>query len=51
MSPTLVGILGLIALFGLLILRMPVAMSMMVTGFAGIVAINGLAAAYSTLSS
>jgi tripartite ATP-independent transporter DctM subunit len=51
MSPTVIGILGLIALFGLLILRMPVAMSMLVTGFAGIVAINGLGAAYSTLSS
>jgi len=51
MSPTVIGILGLFTLFGLLILRMPVAMSMLVTGFAGIAAINGLPAAYSTLSS
>jgi len=51
MPPTIIGIIGLIALFGLLILRMPVAMSMLVTGFAGIAAIIGFDAAYSTLSS
>jgi tripartite ATP-independent transporter DctM subunit len=50
MSPTLIGIIGLIVLFGLLILRMPVAMVMLVTGFAGIAVLNGLPAAFSTLS-
>lgn len=50
MSPPAIGILGLLLFFGLLVLRMPVAMSMLVTGFAGIAALNGLPAAFATLS-
>jgi tripartite ATP-independent transporter DctM subunit len=50
MSPTLIGTVGLVLFFGLLTLRMPVAMSMLVTGFLGIAALNGLPAAYATLS-
>jgi len=50
MSPAMIGIVGLIAFFALLMLRMPVAMAMLVTGFAGIAAISGLPAAYATLS-
>jgi tripartite ATP-independent transporter DctM subunit len=50
MSPATIGIIGLAAFFALLVLRMPVAMSMLVTGFVGIAAINGLPAAYATLS-
>ncbi|MEW6670921.1 MAG: TRAP transporter large permease [Thermodesulfobacteriota bacterium] len=50
MSPAMIGIIGLVVFFALLVLRMPVAMTMLVTGFAGIAAINGLPAAYATLS-
>jgi len=50
MSPAMIGIIGLVAFFALLIVRMPVAMAMLVTGFAGIAALNGLPAAYATLS-
>ena len=50
MSPATIGMIGLAAFFALLVLRMPVAMSMLVTGFVGIAAINGLPAAYATLS-
>ncbi len=49
-SPPLVGIVGLIAFFLLLALRLPVAMTMLVTGFVGIAALNGWPAALSTLS-
>jgi len=51
MSPATIGIIGLIVFFALLVLRMPVAMTMLVTGFVGIALINGLPAAYATLSS
>ncbi|MDF1592712.1 MAG: TRAP transporter large permease [Desulfobacterales bacterium] len=50
MSPAMIGIIGLMAFFALLVVRMPVAMAMLVTGFVGIAAINGLPAAYATLS-
>jgi len=50
MSPATIGIIGLVAFFALLVVRMPVAMTMLVTGFLGIAAINGLPAAYATLS-
>jgi tripartite ATP-independent transporter DctM subunit len=50
MSATTIGVIGLIGFFGLLILRMPVAMAMLVSGFTGIAAINGFSAAYATLS-
>jgi len=40
MSMTLIGILGLLALFILLALRMPVALSMLAVGFAGTVIAN-----------
>jgi tripartite ATP-independent transporter DctM subunit len=49
MSVTFIGIIGVIALFVLLALRMPVAMTMLVVGFTGTIAINGLPAALSTL--
>jgi len=50
LSPTLVGVAGLAGFFLLLVFRLPVAMTMLVTGFAGIAALNGLPAALSTLS-
>ena len=50
MSGTLIGTIGLLALFVLLVLRMPVAMAMLVVGFVGTVAMNGLNAAFATLS-
>ena len=50
MSPILIGVLGLAAFFILMALRMPIAMSMMITGFAGMSAISGLPAALATLS-
>ncbi len=49
MSETTIGTIGIIALFALLALRMPVAMTMLVVGFFGTIAINGLNAALSTL--
>ena len=49
MSATAVGAIGIIALFVLLALRMPVAMTMLIIGFFGTWAINGLPAALSTL--
>lgn len=50
MSATLIGVLGLVALFVLLIIRVPVAMSMLIVGFVGTAIMNGLAPAYSALS-
>ena len=49
MSATAVGAIGIVALFVLLALRMPVAMTMLIIGFFGTWAINGLPAALSTL--
>ncbi len=51
MSATEIGVSGLVSLFILLGLRMPVATSMIVVGFVGIAVLNGLPAAMSTLSS
>ncbi len=50
MNPGLIGIIGLAAFFALMALRMPIAMSMLIIGFSGIAAINGLPAALATLS-
>lgn len=50
MSGTLIGIIGLIALFALLIIRVPVAMSMLVVGFVGTAVMNGLSPAFAALS-
>ena len=49
MSATAIGTIGVIALFVLLALRMPVAMTMLIVGFFGTIALNGLHAALSTL--
>ena len=49
MSEIAIGTIGLIALFVLLALRMPVAMTMLIVGFFGTIAINGLTAALSSL--
>ena len=51
MSETAIGFIGLIALFALLFLRVPVAMAMLVVGFFGTAAMNGYGAALSTLGS
>ncbi|MGB0823423.1 MAG: hypothetical protein ACPGSK_04770, partial [Alphaproteobacteria bacterium] len=40
MSMTLLGIIGLVSLFSLLALRMPVALSMLGVGFVGTVVVN-----------
>ena len=50
MSGTLIGFIGLAALFILLIIRVPVAMSMLIVGFVGTAVMNGLAPAYAALS-
>ncbi len=50
MTPTCIGILGLTAFFILMMLRMPIAMCMLIVGFVGTAAINGLPAALATLS-
>ncbi len=50
MTPTSIGILGLTAFFILMMLRMPIAMCMLIVGFVGTAAINGLQAALATLS-
>ncbi len=42
MTPLVVGLIGIACLFGLLILRMPVAFAMMVVGFFGYWALSGL---------
>ena len=49
MSVTAIGTIGIIALFVLLALRMPVAMTMLIIGFVGTIAISGWEAALSTL--
>lgn len=51
MSDFAIGILGLLSLFGLLALRVPVAFAMFAVGFAGVWALNGLNAAKSLLAS
>ncbi len=50
MSETQIGIVGLLALFALLAIRMPVATSMIVVGFIGTWVLNGAPAALTTLS-
>ena len=51
MLATAIGFIGLIALFALLFLRVPVAMAMLLVGFFGTAAMNGYPAALSTLGS
>ena len=51
MTPELIGAVGLTAFFVLLVFRVPIAMAMMITGFAGIAAINGFPAACTILGS
>ena len=51
MSAASAGIFGIIVLFGLLVLRIPVAFAMFIVGFFGIWALNGLNAATSLLAS
>ena len=51
MSAFAIGIVGLVALFLLLALRMPVAMVMLVVGFVGTAALNSMPAALSSLAS
>ena len=50
MSPLAIGTAGLAAFFLLMALRMPIAMCMLIVGFAGIALISGPAAALATLS-
>ncbi len=50
MSPVEIGIVGTLALFALLALRVPVAVAMLMVGTAGIWALSNLQAAYFTLS-
>ncbi|MBT5051463.1 MAG: TRAP transporter large permease [Rhodospirillaceae bacterium] len=49
MSPTLIGIIGLLGLFTLLALRTPVAISMIIAGVIGTWVLNGWQASMSTL--
>ena len=51
MSESFIGVLGILALFGLLAVRMPVGIVMMLVGFLGIAVINGWGAALATLGS
>ncbi len=51
MTASITGIVGILVLFALLVLRMPVAFAMFVVGFVGIWALNGLNAATSLLAS
>jgi len=51
MTDTGIGLAGLVALFALFILRMPVGLSMLVTGFLGTAAIRGWSGALPSLSS
>ncbi|WP_413718748.1 TRAP transporter large permease [Silicimonas sp. MF1-12-2] len=51
MSGTAIGLIGIAALFFLLVLRIPVAFAMFVVGFFGIAALNGTNAAISLLAS
>jgi tripartite ATP-independent transporter DctM subunit len=50
MSVTLIGVIGLVALFALLIIRVSVAMSMLIVGFVGTAVVNGIAPAFAALS-
>ena len=51
MSSSLIGVIGILALFGLLAIRMPVGIVMMLVGFVGIGVMNGWPAALATLGS
>ena len=51
MSGTAIGVIGIVALFVMLVLRIPVAFSMFVVGFFGIIAIDSSNAAMSLLAS
>ena len=51
MSETLIGFLGILALFVLLVARMPVGMALLVVGFGGIWVIDGQRVAVATMSS
>ena len=51
MSPMIIGVSGLAALFVLLMIRVPVAFAMFVVGFFGIASLNGTNAATSLLAS
>lgn len=50
MSGSLIGIIGLGALFLLLALRMPVGIAMLLVGFCGTWALNGIQSAYATMA-
>lgn len=50
MSGSLIGALGVAALFLLLALRMPVGIAMLLVGFCGTWALNGLQSAYATMA-
>ncbi len=49
MTESSIGVLGILALFGLLAIRMPVGIVMMLVGFVGVAIINGWGAALATL--
>ena len=51
MSETLIGVVGIVALFFCLIARLPVGMALLVVGFGGIWVIDGQRAAVATMSS
>ena len=51
MSEILIGVIGLLVLFVLLILRMPVGLAMMAVGFVGIAVLNSWGAALSVVGS
>ncbi len=51
MSETLIGFLGILTLFFLLVARMPVGMALLAVGFGGIWFIDGQRVAVATLSS
>jgi len=50
-SASAIGLIGIVALFALLLLRIPVAFAMFVVGFIGTAVLNGTNAAMSTLAS
>ena len=49
MTPATIGIIGIVALFALLAIRMPVGIVMMVVGLFGTAALNGWAPALAIL--
>ncbi len=51
MSSAAIGLLGILSLFVLLAIRIPVAFAMFLVGFLGIIALNGSNAAFSLLAS